>query len=389
MRNFSFLIIIFYSLSAFPYFYPQNYEESRFTFKETVIDLKQTVAPNLSEITLRVPSQTDAHLTIDGLYIPQQNKNQERLFIITSGVHGVEAFAGAALQIEFLKKQVTTEFLESTALLVLHSVNPYGFHFLRRVNENNVDLNRNFSATPKHFSSRLPDYASFESFINPKTPLSMGWWSDLKLFTKSIVKLIRLGRKKMAQTSVGGQYQSPKGIYFGGQKSQDNTELVKQIFYNFGKDYNKILHIDLHTGYGQRGELHFFSSQRAAKLPGFSEIFRGFDIDKGSDDNFYETSGSFDSLTMALFRNKDIAIPMTFEFGTMNSQTILGGFFSLRNLVFENQGFHHGYADQSSEKKIKKDFLDMFNPPDKEWRDQMITKGSKNLEVISQRFREI
>jgi hypothetical protein len=386
MRFLVFAITFCYLFPSDSYYYPANYDESRDNFKKTMMMLKNKLSPDMAEISLRVPSQFQKPLSIDGFYMPQRGPSKERLLIITSGVHGVEAYTGAAIQMDFLNNYFDPKWLERMGVLVIHAVNPYGYHYNRRVTENNVDLNRNLSARAQDFQSRIPDYEDFDPFINPQQSLSMSLWQDFKLLIRSLYRLATLGRKKMVQTSIGGQYQNPQGIYYGGQQPEDNTELIRQIFSNIGRPYSKILHIDLHTGYGERGTLHFFVNPEITELQGFREIFSGFPIDKGSDEDFYEITGSFDGLTLDVFKGKEKVIPMTFEFGTLDSQTIMGGFMSLRNSIMENQGHHHGYANKQSEEAIKKDFLEMFNPSAKDWRDKVMKEGTETLRLVTERF---
>ena len=337
---------------------------------------------------ITIPTKTSAHLTTDTLYLPQQGK-QTHLLIVTSGIHGVEAFTGAAIQMEFLTKNFKPEWLQKTGILIVHAVNPYGFHFQRRVDEDNVDLNRNMSADERLFERKSADYQSFEPFLNPTKPRSAGFMSDAFLFIKSLVKLFTVGRNKIAQISVGGQYQNPKGIYYGGQQNQPNSELIKKLFKKVGAPYSKVYHVDLHTGYGERGVLHFFSSSKVAQISGFENIFDGYKIDLASDKDFYETSGDFVRFSFETFADKELILPMTFEFGTMDSQTIMGGFLSLRNMIYENQGHHWGYSSPQAERTVKKDFMNMFNPEDQQWRDQVLKNGTETLVTTLERFSKI
>ncbi|MBU2135464.1 MAG: M14 family metallopeptidase, partial [Alphaproteobacteria bacterium] len=65
-----------------------------------------------------------------------------RVLTISSGTHGVEGFCGSALQLQLIED--APDLPTDTALMLVHAVNPYGFSHLRHVNEDNVDLNRNF-----------------------------------------------------------------------------------------------------------------------------------------------------------------------------------------------------------------------------------------------------
>jgi hypothetical protein len=64
--------------------------------------------------------------------------------VVLSGTHGVEGFAGAGCQVGFLTDRLYEALPSTACALLVHALNPYGFAWLRRVNEDNVDLNRNF-----------------------------------------------------------------------------------------------------------------------------------------------------------------------------------------------------------------------------------------------------
>ncbi len=59
------------------------------------------------------------------------------------GLHGVEGFFGSAVQLACLEHWLSAE-APSVKYVFLHGLNPYGFAWRRRFDENNVDPNRNF-----------------------------------------------------------------------------------------------------------------------------------------------------------------------------------------------------------------------------------------------------
>lgn len=76
-------------------------------------------------------------------------RDPESMLVVSSGLHGVEGFAGSAIQHQLLSAQLESlDLPPDTGVLLVHALNPYGFAWVRRVNESNVDLNRNFSAIP-------------------------------------------------------------------------------------------------------------------------------------------------------------------------------------------------------------------------------------------------
>lgn len=376
-----------FSCTANAYFYPKSYIASREQFKSLQPRILKIFSnARLGEVL--ISKDDDTSYTMDYFYIPQK-ESKINLLIITSGIHGAEAFTGAAIQIDFLASSLKQEWLDEMGFLVVHALNPYGYHQKTRVDQFNIDLNRNMSATAKDLNSTNKSYKKLERFLNPKGLLVISYWQDIKLFAKSIWYLLTIGRKEIAQAALGGQYYKPDGIYFGGNKRQTNSAKLQQLLLKYGNEYKNIFLIDLHTGYGERGKLHFFANSKTFEMNGLTNLFEGYDIDLGSDKDFYETTGGMDSLLIETFKQKELVIPMTFEFGTMDSQTTLGGFWSLRNIIFENQGRLHGYANQQSREKINKDFAEMFNPSSVTWRDQVVGDGVKNLEVLSERITKI
>ena len=98
----------------------------------------------------------------------------KRVVVISSGLHGVEGFLGSAIQLILLEKLKSIPLLPAdTKLVLIHALNPYGFAWRRRWNENNIDLNRNFLLSGKVFEGSPQDYSKFNSFLNPTSPPSL------------------------------------------------------------------------------------------------------------------------------------------------------------------------------------------------------------------------
>lgn len=84
----------------------------------------------------------------------------KNLLILISGTHGVEGFCGSGCQVGYLTDRVYEALPADARVLLVHALNPFGFAWLRRVNEENVDLNRNF----QDFNRSLPSSAGYETF---------------------------------------------------------------------------------------------------------------------------------------------------------------------------------------------------------------------------------
>ena len=86
----------------------------------------------------RAPDGTPLSIDIAWFGAP----SPKRAVIHSSGLHGVEGFAGSAIQLALMDYGIHPS--PDSAVVFVHVLNPYGMAWLRRVNENNVDLNRNF-----------------------------------------------------------------------------------------------------------------------------------------------------------------------------------------------------------------------------------------------------
>ena len=72
------------------------------------------------------------------------DRNASRKLAILSGTHGVEGQFGSACQAEWLAANNPMKLPADTAIVFIHLINPWGTAWSRRVNEDNIDLNRNF-----------------------------------------------------------------------------------------------------------------------------------------------------------------------------------------------------------------------------------------------------
>ena len=324
---------------------------------------------------------------IEALWIPA-TYSRAPLLIVSSGIHGAEAFTGTALQRLFLKKILLKSGLR-TNLLFIHTINPSGFHSFRRTNSQNVDLNRNFFSTNKAIPPNLA-YQKMRSLLEPTSPASASFFSRCFFYLNIGWYYLQYGKKGILNV-LTGQNESTKGIYYSGTTPQPETLLVQNWIFKFAKNKPMVLHIDLHTGFGRKGQLHFFGSDEF-RSPEQQQLLQRFFpealIETGNDKNFYTTHGDLVDWTWQALP-KQTVIPMVFEFGTMDSQTLLGGLKSLWISVIENQGHHYGYATTEDQIKINQLFAELFNPQDEQWQKQILEQGLRELEKSLQALEKI
>lgn len=308
-------------------------------------------------------------------------KEQKNLLVMISGIHGIEGFTGSAVQRWLLDQKINTE---KTAILMVHGFNLYGFKNFRRVNENNIDLNRNFVLARAQFTQQDEAYAKLNTFLNPEHKADLNFLSPSIFIFKSLINIAKYSLESLRSSILRGQYTFPKGIFYGGDKTQIQHILLSDLVQTFMKPYKKIFLVDLHTGYGERGRLHLLTGKAAhpnsARL---LKIFNADEIDFADKKKFYQVEGEM----LSYFTNKirlavDAEITsVTFEYGTLDSQKTLGSIESLRRVILENQN-HHYRSSEQTEQKIKTLYREMFYPSDQTWREAVLERTAEKMKKV-------
>lgn len=378
-----FLLILLMFARLFAHAAPSKFDLSY--FKETYEECDKDFTQQFYRIKKEFP-KSELHEfqysegTIKSYFFPAKQK-QENLLIMISGTHGIEAYAGSAVQRWLLDQKINTD---KTAILMIHGFNLYGFKKFRRVNENNIDLNRNFVLARSIFEPNDEQYAKLNSFLNPESPAELNVFSRFAFIAKSVLNITRYSLESLRSSILKGQYSYPKGIFYGGDKTQIQSILIPDLIQTYMKPYKKIILIDLHTGYGEKSKLHLLAGKSTDKNSiNLLKIFKNDEIDFADKKNFYTADG--DLLTYFADKiklNVDAEIiGLTFEYGTLDSQKTLGSIESLRRMILENQNFHHPGSAESS-KEIKTLYKEMFYPSDEAWRTSILQQTLEKMKII-------
>ncbi|HEX6062882.1 MAG TPA: M14 family metallopeptidase, partial [Longimicrobiales bacterium] len=191
----------------------------------------------------KAPEGTD--LTIDIAWLGQPGAT--RFLLHSSGLHGVEAFTGSAVQLALLAQP--PEVPADCALVLVHVLNPYGMAWLRRTNENNVDLNRNFLAEDEHWRGAPELYDRIDPILNPPTPPGRDFF-----YLRALWQTWRHGFRPLKQAVARGQYEYPRGLFFGGRKLEQGPRLYLDWLQRHLTRAQYVFALDLHTGLGRWGE---------------------------------------------------------------------------------------------------------------------------------------
>ena len=190
--------------------------------------------------------------------------NAQRLLVLNSGTHGVEGFCGSAALSAFLHAGEETL---NTKVVLVHAINPHGFAWLRRTNEDNIDLNRNFV---EHHRDPIqsPGYEELHPVLAPRT-WNAGTEADIRRFLEERVR--RDGPLAVQAAICQGQYAHRDGIFYGGRAPAWSNRVFREILGHHAADVTRALLLDFHTGLGEYGACELITG-----VPPHAEVLAAF-----------------------------------------------------------------------------------------------------------------
>lgn len=202
-----------------------------------------------------------------------------RVLIVSCGTHGVEGFCGAGVQQALLAGNLHRELPPHTALVFVHAVNPFGFAWLRRTDENNVDLNRNFL----DHGGDYPDdrvYGEVHGLLLPAD-----WDGDGRRVAEEGIRryVQERGARALQAATCRGQYSHADGLFYGGRQPAWCADTWRTVLRKEAGAARCLAVLDLHSGLGARGACELISGARqgseehdwARKLFGDDLVFPG------------------------------------------------------------------------------------------------------------------
>lgn len=289
--------------------------------------------------------------------------------VVSSGTHGVEGFFGSAVQLAFMDTLLESTLNEHNNLgvVLIHAVNPYGFAHIRRVNEDNVDLNRNFLPADRPYAGADPAYGKFDPLLNPTTPPG---GVEFYLF-RTVYNIARYGMPKLKNALVSGQYEFEKGLFFGGKEPSTSYRIIQEHLPAWLKGADRVMHVDLHTGLGRWGT-YVLGACEPANNTEINWLREHFDSDRvqGLDPNgvLYEIHGEFGAWCKQTMSDLEYHAVLA-EFGTYPSLKVLAA------LRAENRSHHWAPAGHPGAAKAKKQIREAFAPNSERWRETCVKTG--------------
>lgn len=288
--------------------------------------------------------------------------------LISSGLHGVEGYLGSAVQLALLRKWAEhEEAMADVRCVFLHALNPYGYAWGRRVNETNVDLNRNLLPVGESFSGSPPGYSQLDALLNPQ--LAPAHWEPVTL--KFLLAIAGHGMPALKQSIASGQYDYPRGLFYGGAQPSRTSEILATHYDRWLADSRRVVHLDFHTGLGTWATCKLLIDYPLSESQQ-CRLSRWFGADAfectQTPSLAYRTRGSFGQWCSARNQGRDYLYAAA-EFGTYNVLRVLAG------LRAENQAHHWGTGDTASTAHAKQQLVELFCPRAETWRTTVLEHG--------------
>jgi hypothetical protein len=184
------------------------------------------------------------------LDLAEINSGESNLLMIISGTHGVEGFCGSGCQTGYLLDRIYEAPPKKVTVALVHALNPFGFAWLRRVNEDNVDINRNFH----NFAAPLPPSDAYDVLHHWLVPADWDGPARKKADAEIDNYVQKQGLAAYQAAVSGGQYSRADGLFFGGTRETWSNRTFRQIMTHLiTPSIRRVAVLDLHTGLGPAG----------------------------------------------------------------------------------------------------------------------------------------
>lgn len=182
--------------------------------------------------------------------------------LVVSATHGVEGYCGSALQTGWLDQHASS-LADGVRLVFVHALNPYGFSWVRRVNEDNVDLNRNFV----DWTQPAPENPEYDEIAHLLVPPAWGDDEQQRTTVELVEIAERLGLERMQEVVSRGQYGQPTGVFYGGRGPVWSNRWLHSWCASNLERCRRLTIIDLHSGLGPWGHGELICVESAGTPP--------------------------------------------------------------------------------------------------------------------------
>lgn len=297
------------------------------------------------------------------------SRRPAQALVLSSGTHGVEGYTGSALQHWVLDRVLPALRLpRDTAVILQHANNPWGFAWHRRVNEHNVDINRNFL---ERFDPQAcpPDYDALFEAMNPP---DLDPARDAERLARMQAFIAEHGFRRFQTMFSEGQYKHPTGLQFGGQALQPGPAHLLALVREHLAQARIVIWLDIHTGLGASGACELITGD-LPDTEGYrlaNSVWGGVvKSANGGESVSPPLNGLMDQgLARALPVGCRAAIAYA-EYGTHPPERVMAA------LRADNCLHHHG-GPADLHARVKTELLEVFRPDSRDWERQVLAHGA-------------
>jgi hypothetical protein len=294
-------------------------------------------------------------------------RDARALLVVSSACHGAEGFCGSGVQNALLGDPAfhAEAARAGIAVLYLHALNPYGFSFLRRTTQENVDLNRNW----QDFSAPLPRNTGYDEIAHFLVPAT--WPPPPQAEEGLAAYAAREGERALQTAFSAGQYHHPQGLFFGGHAPTWSRIRLTHVLEEHAARCERLAWIDLHTGLGPNGhgELIWAGRDDAAAIAR-ARAWWGPQVT-----SIYDGSSASALLTGLMWSVVDLACPqaeytgIALEYGTEPLSEVVDA------LRADQWLYNHPEAPAELRATIKRRIRNAFYTDTPAWKQRIVEQG--------------
>lgn len=294
-----------------------------------------------------------------------------KMLVMISGTHGAEGPCGSGAQIAWMRSGGAAKLPKDTGALLVHAINPYGFAWVRRVNENNVDINRNFVDHDKAYPKN-EGYIAIADAILPAE-----WTEQARAETQRVFDAYaqKHGAFALQGAISAGQYTHPDGVFYGGTRAVWSNRTIRAIARAVLGQARRVGVVDFHTGLGPFGHGELI----CAVAPGAKSFDRArawYGDEMTSPESGTSTSAVVVGCMTDAFPQElpDAEVTsIAIEYGTYGVPEVL-------NAVRADNWLHHkGKLESPLGREIKADVKERFYPAGEKWREMVWQRADQTI----------
>ena len=299
--------------------------------------------------------------------------------VVVSGTHGIEGFCGAGCQIALMSNAVELEKFRDIRLVLVHGHNPHGFAWLRRVNEDNIDLNRNYvdfseEQDGNEFYLEVKDLVLPEQYDEASEAAMQQW-------------IVDNGVDNYQKAVMNGQRVDPQGVFYGGLGVSWSNETIHNVLPEALAGQKSVSLMDVHTGLGPYGHgdlIHAYpkgSNEYDTLAQWFGDEMIAIAAGEYSEVDAIPRGPIVASLDTILPEHRSFAFVV--EYGTVEFDRVI------KAIRADNWLHIKGDLDSEQGRAIKQEMRDCFYADKDEWRQMIWDRAIWSVEQMAAGLRSL